>query len=301
MDITVGILSYNRAAYLSEAIASVLGQTASPKKITIFDNGSKDDVRQAVLKFESKGVDWKGTDVTHSPIWNFKRAVANVHSKYIFVMHDDDKINPDFIEKQVSFLEANPEIGAVTCNGFIIDQTGKRNGKLVREGFVDVPVEIYNCSADIAIRYASDGCIPFSPTVYRTDFVRQVDFREEFGKFCDAVFFCDLADTGVMAFRSDVLYECRIHAGQDSIHSPPALVDKLEGFFESRKSKNPEKIALLRKLLVKQHTLRVLREFLELKNFFGSLRQVLGKMFSFSAVIELFFEKLKRKGFFDIF
>ncbi len=296
IDITVCILSYNRAAYLSEAIGSVLKQTVAPKEIIVFDNGSKDDVYLTVAAFESKGVKWHGSEITNSPIWNFKRAVAHATAKYVFVMHDDDKINPDFLAEQVAFLEARPKLGAVTCNGFIIDETGKRNGKVVRAGFVDVAPEIYDCSADIAIRYASDGCIPFSPTVYRADFVRQVDFRVEFGKFCDAAFFCDMADLGSLAFRSDVLYECRVHSGQDSVHSPIELVERLENFLGTRKTNDPQKMQVLHKLLIKQHTLRVLRQFLEPKLFFSSLKQLSDKMFSWSAVVQLLFEKLKRKG-----
>lgn len=296
LDITVCILSYNRAAYLSEAIASVLVQTVAPKNIIVFDNGSKNDVYETVSKFKVQGVQWQGSSVTNSPIWNFKRAVANADAKYVFVMHDDDKINSDFLQKQVEFLESHQEVGAVTCNGFIIDESGKRNGKVVRAGFLDVEPEYYNCSVDIAIRYASDGCIPFSPTVYRTEFVRFVDFREEFGKFCDAVFFCDMADNGIMAFRSDVLYECRVHSGQDSIHSPLELVEKLENFLGTRKSNNQKDIIQLKKLLVKQHTLRVLRQFLEAKSFFSTFKKLSDKMFSWSAVLELVVDKLRRKG-----
>lgn len=295
-NITICILSYNRAAFLVEAITSVLGQTVTPKEIIIFDNGSKSDVYKAVSNFESRGVKWQGAEGSNGPIWNFKRAIAYAQSEYVFVMHDDDKINGDFIEKQVAFLDENQNIGAVTCNGFIIDETGKRNGKFVRAGFVDVAPEIYNCSVDIAIRYASDGCIPFSPTVYRSAFVRQVEFREEFGKFCDAVFFCDMADRGNMAFRSDVLYECRVHSGQDSIHSPIELVEKLENFLGTRVSENENDKKTLRKLLIKQHTLRILRQFLEPQSFFSTFKRLGDRMFSWSAVLELFKDKLKRKG-----
>jgi glycosyltransferase involved in cell wall biosynthesis len=298
LDITVCILSYNRATYLREAIISVLGQSDVPNRIVIFDNGSKGDVQKTVDEFTTQGVQFQGSSVTNSPIWNFKRAVAYAQTQYVFVMHDDDRINPDFLEKQVSFLENNPDIGAVTCNGFIIDEAGKRNGRYVRAEFVNAPPETYKCSVDVAIRYASDGCIPFSPTVYRSTLVKQVDFREEYGKFCDAVFFCDMADMGVIAFRSDVLYECRVHSGQDSIHSPIELVEKLENFFLTRKSETPKDILLLQRLLVKQHTLRILRQFLVLGNFFSTLKKLKDEMFSWKAVVELFKDKLKRKGIF---
>jgi glycosyltransferase involved in cell wall biosynthesis len=280
INITVCILSFNRAAFLSEAIASVLEQTKRPVEIIVFDNGSTDDVYQAVRAFQEKGVRWIGSEKTNSSIWNFKRAVSEAQSEYVFVMHDDDKICPDFLEKQFAFLQANPEVGAVTCNGYIIDETGKRNGRVIRSEFTNKKAELYKCSVDIAIRYASDSCIPFSPVVYRTELARKVNFREEFG---------------IIAFQSDALYECRVHAGQDSTHFPLDLVEKLERFFGTRKSENEQDIILLRKLLIKQHTARTLRMILAARNLRGDLKRLNDEMFSFFAVFKLAVEMLNRK------
>ena len=297
IDITVCILSYNRAKYLSEAIASVLCQDITPNEIIIYDNGSKGDVYEAASAFFSKGVRWVGSEITHSPFWNFRRAVNETKTKYVFVMHDDDKICRDFLEKQISFLEGNPNVDAVTCNGYLIDVNGKRNGRVLREDFINQETEYYKCSVDVAIRYASDSCIPFAPVVYRSELVRKVDFRAEYEKFADAVFFCDIADIGVLTFRSDLLYECRVHAGQDSNFFPIDLSEKLQTFFETRKSNNPDDKIRLHNLLVRQHTARTIKYLLNSKNVAFEFKRLSHNMFSFFTALDLALSVVKKKFF----
>jgi len=66
----------------------------------------------------------------------------------------------------------------------------------------------------VALKYASNSCIPFSPTIYRFDVASKVKLKEDFEKVVDAVFFCDLAEYGLIAYQTNPLYECRLHAGQ---------------------------------------------------------------------------------------
>ncbi len=262
LDVTACILSLNRPEYLRDAIASVLAQSHAPMDMVIFDNGSKSDVLTAMEEYLKKGVRWQGVDVTRSVFWNFRRAAAEAKTKYVFIMHDDDRLCPDFLEKQIDFLEKNSDVVAVSCNGYLIDEDGKRNGRLLMPYFDYSKVERYECSGDVALKYANDSCIPFSPVVYRTKILNQIDLREEYEKVCDAVFFCDLADLGTVAYQPCALYECRVHGGQDSSYFSPTIMVKLENFFWTRKTKNDKDILKLRQLLISQHTSRNLRRII---------------------------------------
>lgn len=302
LDVTVCILSYNRADYLSEAVASVLAQTNHPRDIAIFDNGSERGVYESMSGYLNSGVSWIGSDVTRSAIWNFRRAVAAAESKYVLVMHDDDRLCRDFLEKQIEYLESNPGVIAVACNGYIIDENSRRTGLTILANQADGDVELYECSAHVAMKYAGDSCIPFSSTVYRTRYVREIEFREEFGKVCDAVFFCDMADAGAIALNTKPLYECRVHPGQDSIHFPTELMEKLERFFWTRGSASSLDIDLLHKSLVKQHTSRIIRKILATMSAPGSLRYLLSEvakvkstMFSFPAALGLLVNVVKKR------
>lgn len=302
LDVTVCILSLNRPVYLREAVASIQSQTKSPKEIVIYDNGSKDDVFAAVEDHIKMGVRWQGADYTRNVFWNFRRVVAEVKSKYVVVLHDDDRLCPDFLDKQIKFLEDNSDVVAVSCNGYLIDEAGKRNGRLLSPNLNDSRFELYKCSADVALRYAGDSCIPMSPVVYRTEILRQVDLREEFEKVADAVFFCDMADIGIVAYQSSALYECRVHAEQDSSYFSTAILDKLERFFWSREANTPDDLVRLHRMLISQHTSRNLRRFLSvvkkpqsIKHFFSELGKVWDGVFSPMAALNIIINAVTKR------
>ena len=108
MDITIGILSYNRAEYLVEALQSVLAQSIKARSIIIYDNGSKNEVFKKIEPFLSDSIRWYGADGTQNSLWNFSRAVKNVKTKYLMVLHDDDRLLPNFLQIQAEITENYP-------------------------------------------------------------------------------------------------------------------------------------------------------------------------------------------------
>lgn len=289
LDITVCILSYNRPDYIVEAIKSVYSQSFKPKEIRIYDNGSDDIVRNAIIKYLELGVKWIPTKFpSNNPRKNFRSAVKNIRTKYVVMLHDDDKFCDDFLEIQVSFLEENYEISAVSCNGYTVNKFGDRTGSLVLNKFSEFQMYHFKNSVEIAMVYASDSCIPFSPTVYRTEHLLNVDFREEYGKVCDAVLLCDLADFGNIALNGKPLYECRVHDNQDSTYFEPVLMQKLEDFFWTRKANNKTDVLKLKNLLVAQHTRNSIREIFNILkstfnpfNLFKVFKKLTHRRFSF--------------------
>lgn len=263
LDITVGIMSYNRSEYLREAVLSVLAQTRRPKSIVIYDNGSDKCVFESVEELLGGEVQWMGVDVNHPFIWNFNRVMFGNTSKYVMMLHDDDRLCPNFLEAQIGFLESDNSLVAVSCNGYFIDGEGNRNGRTLVPVVANAPVELYRCSGQVALKYASNSCIPLSPTIYRRQLASAVKFREEFGKVCDAVYFCDMAEIGSIAYQTMPLYESRLHSGQDSSYFPYDLMNQLEQFFLSRKCITAAESEKLHNLLLAQHTTRNLKQIFQ--------------------------------------
>lgn len=258
-DITVCVLSLNRAAYLRDALDSVFAQTLAPRNVLVFDNGSRPDVKAAVASYLDRGVQWVGAEATRNFFWNFRRAVAMVQTEFVVLLHDDDRLCADFIEKQIDCLQSDQGLSAVTCNAHLIDVNGVRNGGALRPQFFGMPTEIYRGSVDVAMCYAGDSCLPFSPMTYRTKFLRKLDLREEFGKVVDAVFFCELSELGPIAYQSQTLYECRVHEGQDSSAFPDEVLYGLNNFFWNIGSKDTAVMQRLHRMLIDQQTARILR------------------------------------------
>lgn len=258
LDISVCILSYNRPAFLRDALLSVLSQTVQPKNIRIYDNGSEPDVRAAVSDLLEGGVEWVGAEKNGGANWNFHRAMRGDDSQFVMTLHDDDRLLPDFLETQVSLLQAYPALAAISCNGYYIDVFGNRTGATLR-ALDGEALRYLSCSGDIAMQYADNSCIPLSPAIYRRQLANAIAIREDFGKVCDAVYFCDLADNGGVAYQNRPLYECRIHGGQDSSSFPYDLLNTLEDFFWTCPCHTDAQQQRLHTLLLRQHASRNLR------------------------------------------
>jgi glycosyltransferase involved in cell wall biosynthesis len=267
LDISVSILSYNRPVYLREAVESVLRQSETPCNVTIFDNGSASEVQEAIRDYLELGVRWVGSDVNRGSHWNTLRAIDAVSSRYFMLLHDDDRLHPSFLERQVRFMEENNAVSAVSCNGDLINHSGVKLGRTLAPIQQGGRYHYFGFSGEVALKYASNSCIPLSPTIYRTSLSRFVGIREEFGKVADAVLFCDLTTVGPIAYLDDPLYDCRIHPGQDSMVVPADLMNKLESFFETRELPDESFRPKLRLLLTQQHTAR------NIKLMFMSLKQ----------------------------
>lgn len=260
LDVDVFILSYKRPLFLSEAIKSVLAQTQPPKQITILDNGSDNGVKEVVEDFLQYGVSWDGVETAHSAGWNFRRAVSKANSKYCFIMHDDDRLCPDFLEKQIDFLEKNKNIIASGCNGYIINSEGLRTGALILED--RKRNRIFDSSVKVALNYAMNSCLVFASFVYRTLYIKQIRTREEFEKVGDVVLLCDLADIGPIAHQELSLYEVRIHSGQDSVNIPEYQSQLLNDFFLTKKCEDLRLVRCLHKLIRRNQTHRAIRKWL---------------------------------------
>ena len=213
-SIGVYILSYNRPEYLGEAVRSVLDQERRADRVVVLDNGSEPIVKQSISAELDKGVIWMGAEPSHSSLWNHRRVFAEAKEDFFYLMHDDDRLLPNFLSTQVGFLESNRDVIASGCNGYIIGPAGKRTGGFVREKS-GAKIERYPDSASMAELY-SRSYIPFPSIVYRNGFPQRIAFEEKYGQLIDAVFLVRLAGIGPVVFLDEDLIEYRMHPGQDS-------------------------------------------------------------------------------------
>jgi glycosyltransferase involved in cell wall biosynthesis len=234
-DLCILILSYNRPEYLRQAVRSVLAQKVRPQRIIVLDNGSTASVKEHLTEELAQGVEWFGAENTHPSIWNFRRAVSMAEGRYFMMMHDDDRLLPEFTEQTLRFLDEHPDVIAVACNAYVIDDDGNRmKGRLCREE--RNPEKIFLDQGDLVLHY-SRSFLPFPSLVYRNGFPQKVPMREEYGKVGDSLFLCQLAEHGKMAYLDQALFEYRVHSGQDSStwpfeeirHRDDMLMDMVKG------------------------------------------------------------------------
>ena len=126
--VSVIIISYNCAEYISKAIESCLSQSCKNIEIIIGDDGSTDNSKDVIDEYISKYPKVIKCYIMERPSderniipsirvsKNIKRALQYAKGKYIRVMSADDYYEDKFLfEKQLKILEANNEYSSVTC------------------------------------------------------------------------------------------------------------------------------------------------------------------------------------------
>lgn len=116
---SVLMVTYNHAPYIKQAIESVLSQrTSFPFQLIVCDDASTDGTDKIIelLAQNNEKLIFLPQPVNGRGINNFLNGFNSVRSKYIaFCEGDDYWKSPDKLEKQVRFLEENPDF-SVCCH-----------------------------------------------------------------------------------------------------------------------------------------------------------------------------------------
>jgi glycosyltransferase involved in cell wall biosynthesis/acyl-[acyl carrier protein]--UDP-N-acetylglucosamine O-acyltransferase len=133
--VSVIIPTYNCAKYLPEAIESVLNQTYHDFEIIVVDDGSTDNTKEILSRYNGKIRYIYQENKGHSFARNL--GIHNTTGEYIAFLDADDIWLPERIKEGIALLESNPDTGLVHSNVFFIyDGTSKkycprRNTKLL--------------------------------------------------------------------------------------------------------------------------------------------------------------------------
>lgn len=106
--VTVLIPVYNRP-YVINTIKSICDQTYKNLEILIVDNASTDNTVQAIREVKDDRIRLLVNDVNRGQTYSLNRGLEEATGKYIARIDSDDIAVPERIEKQVIFMEKNPD------------------------------------------------------------------------------------------------------------------------------------------------------------------------------------------------
>jgi glycosyltransferase involved in cell wall biosynthesis len=194
---------YNCEAYIDQALDSLVNQTHKNLEVIVVDDCSKDATWKHLQK-------WAKKDSRIKPFHNKENlrivktlnfAIEQSRGNYLARMDGDDERLPDSIEKQVAFLEANPDVVIVGGTSQVCDENLK-------------PINLRQYpETDSAIRQKMFRFSPFThPTVMiRKSTLPRPAYDEKFDWAEDYDLYFRLAKFGKLANLSDILYKLRTH------------------------------------------------------------------------------------------
>lgn len=117
---------YNHAAYVGEAISSVLRQTFTDFEFLILDNGSTDNSLSIIRSFSDSRIKVTVFSENLHSTCAANALLEKTSGQYIALLCSDDAWTPDKLERQVRYLEEHDECAVVFSRVAVIGVKGKR-------------------------------------------------------------------------------------------------------------------------------------------------------------------------------
>ncbi len=126
--ITVLMPLYNGAAFLHEAIESVLGQTHTDFELLIINDGSTDGSDRIARSFSDPRIRFVDHQQNRGLIAVLNDGIDRARGRYIARMDADDVMLPERLMKQVAVLEKDHKLGMVASFVAFINTDGEVTG-----------------------------------------------------------------------------------------------------------------------------------------------------------------------------
>lgn len=127
MLVSVCIPTYQGAAYLGQAIDSVLAQTLGDFELLVVDNHSTDGTEELVARYTDPRLRFLRNERNLGAEANWNRCLAEARGTYIKLLPHDDLLAPDCLRQQVAALEADREgrLALAFCARTVMDGAGR--------------------------------------------------------------------------------------------------------------------------------------------------------------------------------
>ena len=122
--------TFNAAATVCETLTSILAQTYPNLVVHVSDNASTDNTLNLIESLNDSRIIIHRNLENIGGEGNFTRCIQIAEGKYTAIFHADDVYEPEMVSREVAFLENNPEAGAVFTEASLIDEFGKRTGRI---------------------------------------------------------------------------------------------------------------------------------------------------------------------------
>jgi glycosyltransferase involved in cell wall biosynthesis len=152
--VSVCIPAYNAAAFLPAAIESVLDQSFQDFEIIVSDDASGDDTMGVCARYHDPRLRAVRSNVRLGQSGNWNRCVELAQGEYVILLHADDELLPNYLQRGVDVLDAHSEVGLLHCTTQHIDGTGRplTVQRLLDEDLIDLD--------GIILRHLLlDGCV----------------------------------------------------------------------------------------------------------------------------------------------
>lgn len=114
---------YNGAAYLAEAVESILAQEEADLELIIINDGSTDDSQAVIDRFTDQRIR-SYQQKNQGLAATLNRGIELAKGDYIARHDQDDLAHPARLRRQLAFLEAHPDYGLIGTWASVLEENG---------------------------------------------------------------------------------------------------------------------------------------------------------------------------------
>lgn len=205
--------SYNHEEYIGDALDSfVMQKTTFPFEIIVHDDASTDKTASIIREYESKHPElFVALYQTENQYSKGNGDVSKIvfsaaQGKYIALCEGDDYwTDPYKLQKQVDFLEANPDYSMCFHNAEIIDE-----GTQLSEGLFIGPqkqqyVQLNSSREVLPYEIMIDWIVPTASCLFRTGLIDYKKLNSNNFVFGDIALFLSLAAKGKVFYLNEII------------------------------------------------------------------------------------------------
>lgn len=130
--ISVVMSAYNSEKYISDSISSILNQTYDHWELIIINDASSDNTLKIINQFSEKDSRIKVIDNKKNLglTISLNIGINNSNGEFIARLDSDDLAEPSRLEKELDYLQSDPDIGLVGSAAHLINSLGNRIGSM---------------------------------------------------------------------------------------------------------------------------------------------------------------------------
>lgn len=219
--VSVIIPTFNRKAYVQEAIDSVLAQTYLDYEVIVVDDGSTDGTEQALRGRYGDRIRYRWQENQGESVAR-NCALEMSSGQYIGLLDSDDLWFPEKLEKQVAVLQRSSDAALVFAQTCLIDSNGRR---------MDLPPVGHDIQASdltlesLCVRNAM-GSAASTAMVRRSHFEEAGGYDESIQYGEDWDLWLRLRQLGPFVLIDEPLASMRVHLGSQWHFPRPESLDR---------------------------------------------------------------------------
>ncbi len=203
--VTVLMSVYNGEKYLVDAVNSILNQTFGGFEFLIINDGSTDKSVSIIESYKDARIRLVHNEKNLGLVNSLNKGILLAKGKYIARMDSDDICMPERLEKQINFLDKNPNVSTVAAHIRLMNADGEESGYWGSDMKTNSWSEIYNA-------LPKEDCIAHPTVVIRKSIISKYLYRSAQKNVEDWDLWLRMAADGLKIGKiNEVLLKYRIH------------------------------------------------------------------------------------------